>query len=268
MQECRLRKLPEEIAVMEEASAIAEAVTAAAADAVAPGVRENDVVAEALHTLYRLGGEMAHVATPFVASGEHMSPPNRLSSDKILRNGDVVFIDIGAMWGGYFSDVARTVVCGTPNDEQRRVYTTVHDALQAGIGGDDARQHQRRRRRCDRRGRPPRRPRRALHLAVHRARRRHRLQRAALHRGVAAGRRRPSCSSPGMTFAVEPLIWLPGVRGGGGVRLEDTILVEPHPPPPLTPTASHPPLLPDYAPPHPDLRPVRAAPRERRVSLG
>jgi Xaa-Pro aminopeptidase len=29
----------------------------------------------------------------------------------------------------------------------------------------------------------------------------------------------------GMTFAVEPLIWIPGVRGGAGVRLEDTILV-------------------------------------------
>jgi Xaa-Pro aminopeptidase len=28
-----------------------------------------------------------------------------------------------------------------------------------------------------------------------------------------------------MVFAVEPLIWLPGVRGGGGVRLEDTLLV-------------------------------------------
>jgi Xaa-Pro aminopeptidase len=30
---------------------------------------------------------------------------------------------------------------------------------------------------------------------------------------------------PGMVFAVEPLIWLPDVRGGGGVRLEDTLLV-------------------------------------------
>ena len=28
-----------------------------------------------------------------------------------------------------------------------------------------------------------------------------------------------------MTFAVEPLVWVPGVRGGAGVRLEDTILV-------------------------------------------
>jgi Xaa-Pro aminopeptidase len=30
----------------------------------------------------------------------------------------------------------------------------------------------------------------------------------------------------GMTFAVEPLIWVPGVRGGGGVRLEDTVMVD------------------------------------------
>ena len=28
-----------------------------------------------------------------------------------------------------------------------------------------------------------------------------------------------------MTLALEPLIWLPGVRGGAGVRLEDTIVV-------------------------------------------
>jgi Xaa-Pro aminopeptidase len=40
-----------------------------------------------------------------------------------------------------------------------------------------------------------------------------------------------------MTFAVEPLIWVPGVRGGGGVRLEDTIVVEPGGGRPLTRTA-------------------------------
>ena len=54
------------------------------------------MVAEAMHTLFRLGGEQAHVDTPFVASGEHMAPPNRIPSDKIIRDGDLVFIDIGA----------------------------------------------------------------------------------------------------------------------------------------------------------------------------
>jgi Xaa-Pro aminopeptidase len=28
-----------------------------------------------------------------------------------------------------------------------------------------------------------------------------------------------------MVFAIEPLIWVPGVRGGGGVRLEEMVLV-------------------------------------------
>ena len=28
-----------------------------------------------------------------------------------------------------------------------------------------------------------------------------------------------------MVFAVEPLVWVPDVRGGGGVRIEDMVLV-------------------------------------------
>ncbi|MFL5030584.1 MAG: M24 family metallopeptidase, partial [Xanthobacteraceae bacterium] len=35
---------------------------------------------------------------------------------------------------------------------------------------------------------------------------------------------------PGMVFAVEPLIWVEGVRGGGGVRLEEMVLVTEGPP--------------------------------------
>src|SRR6267143_7118671 len=60
--------------------------------AIAEGVRECDVAGEAMRALFRLGGEYAHVMTPFVASGEHMSPPHRISSDKRIRNGDLVFI--------------------------------------------------------------------------------------------------------------------------------------------------------------------------------
>ncbi len=63
------------------------------------------MVADAMHALYRLGGEVPHVAAPFVASGEHMSPPNRFATDKIIRNGDLVFIDIGAAFNGHFADL-------------------------------------------------------------------------------------------------------------------------------------------------------------------
>src|SRR5581483_498253 len=131
MQRARLIKLPEEIALLEEACAIAEGVLELAVQAIRPGARETDVVAAAMHELYRLGGELSHVATPFVASGEHMAPPNRIPSDKIIRNGDVVFIDIGAMWSGYFGDIGRTVICGAPGRRQQEVYTAVYQALAA-----------------------------------------------------------------------------------------------------------------------------------------
>src|SRR5262245_36919745 len=224
MQAARRIKSPAEIATLQEASAIAEAVTESAIAAVRPGVREYDVVAEAMHTLYSLGGEMAHLATPFVAAGEHMSPPNRFASDKIIREGDLVFIDIGAMWNGYFSDMGRTVICGTPGGRQQEIYTAVYHALaaataamRAGNTNDDVAAAVRAE--GDRRGLGER----FLSLFI--------------GHGVGIGANEPPyvgealagaetvALEPGMTMAIEPLIWLPGVRGGGGVRLEDTILV-------------------------------------------
>jgi Xaa-Pro dipeptidase len=233
MQAARLIKFPEEIALMEEASAIAEAVTQTAIDAVRPGVRETDVVAEAMHTLFRLGGEYAHVMTPFVASGEHMSPPNRIPSDKIIREGDLVFIDIGAQWSGYFSDLGRTVICGRPSRRQREIYTTVHEALAAattalapGRTNDEVAKAVRDV--AERRG-----------LAAN-------FISLFIGHGLGIGSNEPPYIGEdlpgaetvqleaGMVFAVEPLIWVEGVRGGGGVRLEDTILVTPQGGRPLT----------------------------------
>jgi Xaa-Pro aminopeptidase len=224
MQAARLIKFPEEVALIEEACAIAEGVLEVAVQSIRPGVREMDVVAAAMHELYRLGGELSHVATPFVASGEHMAPPNRIPSDKIIRNGDVVFIDIGAMWSGYFGDIGRTVICGTPSRRQQEVYTAVYEALgaatrtmRAGATNDDV----------------------AAAVRDEASKRGFGENFISLFigHGVGIGANEPPYIGEdlpgaetvtlreGMTFAVEPLIWIPGVRGGAGVRLEDTILV-------------------------------------------
>ena len=247
MQLARRVKLPGELALMQEACAIAEAVTQSAIDAVRPGVRELDVVADAMHTLFRLGGEEAHVTTPFVASGEHMAPPNRIASDKIIREGDLVFIDIGAQWAGYFGDMGRTIVCGEPNDDQRRVYVAVYDALQAATDAMRAGNTNR-----------------DVERAVREAAASHGLADRFLSlfigHGVGIGANEPPYigeSLPGdeavvleagMTFAVEPLIWIPGVSGGGGVRLEDTIVVEAAGGRPLTRTGFDARLLGDARP--------------------
>jgi Xaa-Pro aminopeptidase len=225
MQAARRTKLPGEIALLEEASAIAEAVTETAIATVAAGVRETEVAGEAMRTLYRLGGEMAHVATPFVASGEHMSPPTRLCTDKIIREGDLVFIDIGAMWNGYFSDMGRTVICGTPSRRQQEVYTAIHEALTAGTEAAKA-------------GNTNDDVARAIVAAGDRHGFADNFISLFIGHGVGIGSNEPPyigeelpgaetvVLEEGMTFAIEPLIWVPGVRGGGGVRLEDTIVVE------------------------------------------
>jgi Xaa-Pro dipeptidase len=220
MQQARLVKDPDELVVMQQACAIAEAVTESAIAAVRPGISEYEVAGEAMRTLYRLGGEMAHLATPFVASGENMSPPHRFSTDKLIREGDLVFIDIGAMWNGYYADIGRTVICGRPTRRQQEVYTAVYHGLRAavrmmrpGFTNDD----------------------------VAAAVRSEGAERGLggdflslfIGHGIGMGANEPPYVGEalrgaetvelrtGMTMAIEPLIWIPGI----GVRLEDTIAV-------------------------------------------
>jgi Xaa-Pro dipeptidase len=224
MQAARLIKSESELAVMQEAAAIAEAVTESAIAAAKPGVREYDVVADAMHTLFKLGGEMAHLASPFVASGEHMSPPNRFPSDKIIREGDLVFIDIGAMYNGYYADMGRTVICGTPSEHQREIFTAVRNSLAAataamrpGNTNDDVAA--------------------AVRAEGDKMGLGDDFLSLFIGHGVGIGANEPPYVGEalpgattvelqvGMTLAIEPLIWVPDVPGGGGVRLEDTILV-------------------------------------------
>ncbi len=224
MQQARMIKLPEEIALLEEATALADAVTATATATVAEGVRECEVAAEAMRTLFRLGGEYAHVMTPFVASGEHMAPPHRICSDKLIRNGDIVFIDIGACWNGYFGDVARAVICGKPSDEQKKIYTAVYEGLKAGIA--EMRPGQTNKDASE-----------ALIKTADAFGLGGRFLSLFIGHGVGIGANEPPYLGetlpgaptyqfePGMVFAVEPLIWIDGVRGGGGVRLEEMVLI-------------------------------------------
>jgi Xaa-Pro aminopeptidase len=177
-----------------------------------------------MQTLYYLGGEMAHVITPFVASGEHMSPPHRICTDKIIRNGDLCFIDIGAMWNGYFADIGRTMTVGKPSAMQKRVYTAVYQGLMAGIG-------------VMRPGHTNQDVADAIVANVAEHGFGDNLFSLFIGHGIGMGANEPPYIGetmpgstvfdlkPGMVFAVEPLVWVPDVPGGGGVRIEDMVLV-------------------------------------------
>jgi Xaa-Pro dipeptidase len=224
MQQARMIKLPAEIAVIEESCAIGEAVTRRALDAVREGRRECEVAGDAMQTLYYLGGEMAHVITPFVASGEHMSPPHRICSDKLIRNRDVCFIDIGAMWNGYFADIGRMTIVGKPSRRQKEVYTAVFEGLQAGIA-------------TMRPGRTNLDVSNAIVAKIAEFGLQEHLFSLFIGHGIGMGANEPPYIGetmhgasvyelkPNMVFAIEPLVWVPGVEGGAGVRIEDMVLV-------------------------------------------
>ena len=221
----RVNKTPDEIACLMQACAIADSVTITAMENSKPGVREYDVAAEAMKTLFTHGGEFGHLASPFVASGEHMAPPTRFPTDKIIRNGDVVFIDIGACWNGYFGDCGRaTLAGGPPHPMQQKVYTTVYKALKAGIAkmkpgytNDDSAQE-------------------FIEIARSAGLENNFIKLFIGHGcGISpneppyVGEVMPGAEKiefePGMTFAIEPLIFVDGIPGGAGVRIEDHILV-------------------------------------------
>ncbi len=224
MQQVRLIKSEDEIAIIEEACAIGDAVTQRAIDSTRSGRRENEVAGDAMQTLYYMGGEMAHVITPFVASGEHMSPPHRICTDKIIRNGDLCFIDIGAMWNGYFADIGRTTMVGKPSAMQKRVYTAVYRGLMAGVAEM-------------RPGRTNQDVADAIVAEVREHGFADHLFSLFIGHGIGMGANEPPYIGetmpgstifdlkPGMVFAVEPLVWVPDVPGGGGVRIEDMVLV-------------------------------------------
>ena len=54
--------------------------------------------------------------------------PHGVASDKILQPGEFIIIDFGEVYGGYHSDLTRTIIIGKANTEQRKVYRAVLEA--------------------------------------------------------------------------------------------------------------------------------------------
>lgn len=128
----RRTKSPEELAVMQRASAVCDQTIAAVAPQVAPGATMLEL-AEALEHEMGLRGSRApsfatHVFTSFVG-GKNSAEESRTEP---IEEGDVVMFDFGAVVDGYCSDFGRTVCVGEPDPEVRATYDLVLAAQEAG----------------------------------------------------------------------------------------------------------------------------------------
>jgi len=131
LQEVRSVKNEEEVKVMDIATAIAEIGMRRAIDVCDEGMREYEVAAEISYAVRMAGAEAA--THTLVTSGENAAMMQELSTDKIIRRGELVIIDTGAIYEGYNSEFARTVPVGRPTEEQRHIMEIVYEAEQSAI---------------------------------------------------------------------------------------------------------------------------------------
>ena len=198
------------------------AITEKALAEVIAGVRLFDTeraIAGRLRTaLIEHGGE-ALPFEPIVLAGPRAALPHGVPSDRPVRMGDVLLIDFGTSYGGYISDITRTFVVGLPLEGRNRdVYEAVKAANQAG-------------REAARPGATAQDVDRAARKVIEEAgfgeyfihRTGHGIGLDA-HEGPYIVEGNDVVLEPGMTFTVEPGIYIPGEIG---VRIEDDVLITP-----------------------------------------
>jgi Xaa-Pro dipeptidase len=135
MTEARVIKTPDELESLKIAAAHGDAAMWMAMNEWAkPGVTEREVSAKVNEFLYRRGFDVVYDI--IVASGGNTSPYRRWATDKLLRVGDLVIIDINAVGpGGYFIDFVRCFKVGgvKPTQQEKDLYKECYDFLYRAI---------------------------------------------------------------------------------------------------------------------------------------
>ena len=126
-----------ELDLMKKAQAITDKAFAEVLSKIKAGMTEKELQAELIYCLYKNGGENLSF-DPIVVSGPNTSLPHGVAGDRVLQEGDFITMDFGVLYGGYCSDMTRTVALGYATEEMRNVYETVLAAQTAGIAATRA----------------------------------------------------------------------------------------------------------------------------------
>lgn len=212
----RLRavKDPDELDALRRAGAAADAAFRDVCGIGFERRREDEIADELAALLVRHGHARAEFT--IVASGPHGASPHHEAGDRVVRRGDAVVLDFGGELDGYFSDTSRTVVVGAAPDGFHEVYDLVRDAQEAAVRvvrpGVTAEE-------IDRVARD------RIAAAGFAERFLHRTGHGIgleVHEPPYLVAGNDARLEPGMTFSVEPGVYL---EGRFGVRIEDIVVV-------------------------------------------
>ncbi|UCC59558.1 MAG: aminopeptidase P family protein [Dehalococcoidia bacterium] len=216
LESLRAVKDEAELKLLEAAAARSDAALDEVLPYINPGISEREL-AWRLESAMRGNGSDPLPFETIVASGSNSTLPHAKPTDKALAEGEPVVIDLGARVGGYSSDCTRTICLGEEDSTLRRIYDIVLGAqltamatLQAGMTGEEG----------DRLGRT------VISQAGYEESFGHGLGHGiglAPHEEPRLGPNSSKIISNGMVFTIEPGIY---IAGWGGVRIEDTVVLE------------------------------------------
>jgi Xaa-Pro dipeptidase len=131
MLDARLIKSTDEIALLSTAAAMVDGVYQDIAEALKPGIRENEIVALANKRLYEMGSDDVEAIN--AVSGERCNPHPHNFSDRLIRPGDQAYFDIIQSFNGYRTCYYRTFAVGRATQAQRDAYTRAREWIDAAI---------------------------------------------------------------------------------------------------------------------------------------
>ena len=212
----RAVKEPAEIELIRKAAAITDAAFEYVEGKIKAGMTEKQVAWELEKALRERGSQ----SLPFdiiVGSGPNAALPHAKPSDRVINEGEPIVIDMGAKYAGYASDLSRTICVGKADAKFKKVYKTVLNAQTAAMAtiAKGMTGHQ-----VDSVARE------VIKKAGYGEAFGHSLGHGvglAEHELPRLGPGSEETLTDGMVFTVEPGIYL---SGWGGVRIEDTVVME------------------------------------------
>jgi Xaa-Pro dipeptidase len=212
----RMYKDDDELSAMRKAVDIAQNALNSSLEHVQIGLSERELAAELTQQLFKAGCDPELPFAPIVSSGPNSANPHAVPSDRKLTPGDLLVIDWGASFGGYFSDITRTFAIGDPDPELARIGIVVLEANTAG-------------RESAKPGFPAESVDQAARAVIESAGYGKFFTHRTGHGLGMEGHEDPYIRAgnllilkPGMTFTIEPGIYLPGRNG---IRIEDDLAI-------------------------------------------
>jgi Xaa-Pro aminopeptidase len=215
VEKLRRRKDQAEIEAIAEAARLADEVFDWLAERGLAGRTEREVAQSAEQRMRELGAEPSFPA--IVGSGPNGALPHAEPGPRVIGDGELVVIDMGARVDGYCSDGTRTWATGEISSEAREVYELVRhsqelslEAIRADISGSEA----------DRVSRDP------IEDAGRGDEYGHGLGHGVgleVHEAPRLGKTSEDVLAEGDVVTVEPGVYVPGAFG---VRIEDLVVVE------------------------------------------